>query len=188
MPLLSLARTLKPLLEGHNRATLTAKALSFGFSGSIFESDGDQPWQNGGGGGNGGGIGVLEDKEEPQCPPGLQRCETMAVLRPDMMEDERLALTHKYEELLVAGGGMYVEVFNRGVIPLAYSIKKKNKEGECNTFFFAQQGECNTYLDGIYLLFTYFTKPESMALLEATLKADDDVIRSSSFKVRKRKY
>ena len=80
-------------------------------------------------------------------------------------------------QLLVAGGGMYVEVFNRGVIPLAYSIRKKNKAGETNT-----------YLDGIYLLFTYFTKPESMEVLESTMKADDDVIRSMSFKVRKRKY
>jgi len=72
---------------------------------------------------------------------------------------------------------MYVEVFNRGVVPLAYSIKKKNKAGESNT-----------YLDGIYLLFTYFTKPESIGILEQTLNTDDDVIRSSSFKVRKRKY
>lgn len=80
-------------------------------------------------------------------------------------------------QLLVAGGGMYVEVFNRGVIPLAYSIKKKNKAGESNI-----------YLDGIYLLFTYFTKPESIFSLESKLKADDDVIRSSSFKIRKRKY
>lgn len=80
-------------------------------------------------------------------------------------------------QLLVAGGGMYVEVFNRGVIPLAYSIRRKNKAGETNT-----------YLDGIYLLFTYFTKPESMTALEATLNTDDDVIRSSSFKIRKRKY
>lgn len=71
---------------------------------------------------------------------------------------------------------MYVEVFNRGVIPLAYSIRKKNKAGETNT-----------YLDGIYLLFTYFTKPESMEILGETLQADDDVIRSSSFKIRKRK-
>ncbi|KAG1367665.1 putative 30S ribosomal protein S6 alpha, chloroplastic [Cocos nucifera] len=120
---------------------------------------------------------ALEDKEEPQCPPGLRQYETMAVLRPDMTEDERLALIQRYEELLVAGGGMYVEVFNRGVIPLAYSIKKRNKAGESNT-----------YLDGIYLLFTYFTKPESMAVLESRLKADDDVIRSSTFKIRKRKY
>ena len=72
---------------------------------------------------------------------------------------------------------MYVEVFNRGVIPLAFSIRKKNKAGETNTYF-----------DGIYLLFTYFTKPESMTALETRLTADDDVIRSSSFKVRKRKY
>ncbi|KAL2496456.1 30S ribosomal protein S6 alpha [Forsythia ovata] len=118
----------------------------------------------------------VEDKEEPQCPPGLRQYETMVVLRPDMSEDERLAFTQKYEELLVAGGGMYVEVFNRGVIPLAYSIRKKNKAGETNT-----------YLDGIYLLFTYFTKPESMEILAETLQADDDVIRSSSFKIRKRK-
>lgn len=79
-------------------------------------------------------------------------------------------------QLLVAGGGMYVEVFNRGVIPLAYSIRKKNKAGESNT-----------YLDGIYLLFTYFTKPDSLSVLADTLLADDDVVRSSSFKIRKRK-
>ncbi|CAL5437833.1 unnamed protein product [Camellia sinensis] len=91
--------------------------------------------------------------------------------------DVRALLTMLILQLPVAGGGMYVEVFNRGVIPLAYSIKKKNKAGESNT-----------YLDGIYLLFTYFTKPESMAVLEGTLQTDDDVIRSSTFKIRKRKY
>ncbi|KAL6349602.1 hypothetical protein AAG906_034259 [Vitis piasezkii] len=154
---------------------LSIRALTLDFSGSFFEggfgSDDDPNSPPGP------GIAAVEDKDEPQCPPGLRQYETMAVLRPDMSEDERLALTQKYEELLVAGGGMYVEVFNRGVIPLAYSIKKKNKAGESNT-----------YLDGIYLLFTYFTKPESMEVLEATLTADDDVIRSSSFKIRKRKY
>ncbi|KAK7358500.1 hypothetical protein VNO77_00429 [Canavalia gladiata] len=123
------------------------------------------------------GFPTVEEKEEPQCPPGLRQYETMIILRPDMSEDERLTLTQKYEELLVAGGGMYVEVFNRGIIPLAYSIKKKNKAGESNTYF-----------DGIYLLFTYFTKPESMSALEETLLADDNVIRSTSFKIRKRKY
>ncbi|XAR55160.1 hypothetical protein NMG60_11030572 [Bertholletia excelsa] len=162
-------------LQLGSKPGLSVKVQTLDFSGSFFE---------GGFGGEdeppsppGSGFPSVEDKEEPQCPPGLRQYETMAVLRPDMSEDERLALTQKYEELLVAGGAMYVEVFNRGVIPLAYSIRKKNKAGESNT-----------YLDGIYLLFTYFTKPESMAVLEATLKADDDVIRSSSFKVRKRKY
>nr|KYP69315.1 hypothetical protein KK1_008504 [Cajanus cajan] len=101
----------------------------------------------------------------------------MAVLRPDMTEDERLVLTHKYEELLVAGGGMYIDVFNRGVIPLAYSIRRKNKAGETNT-----------YVDGIYLLFTYCTKPESINILEETLKADDNIIRTMTSKIRKRKY
>ncbi|KAG9448219.1 hypothetical protein H6P81_014347 [Aristolochia fimbriata] len=155
-----------------NCRRLSVRALALDFSGSFFEEgvgdDREPP--------SGSSI-ALEEKVEPQCPPGLRQYETMAVLRPDMSEEERLALTQRYEELLVAGGGMYIEVFNRGVIPLAYSIKRKNKAGETNT-----------YLDGIYLLFTYFTKPESITALEARLKADDDVIRSSSFKIRKRKY
>ncbi|KAJ0666051.1 putative ribosomal protein S6 [Helianthus annuus] len=148
------------------------KAQTLDFSGTFFEGGlGNEDDSNNS------SMAAVEEQQEPQCPPGLRQYETMAVLRPDMSEDERISLTHKYEELLVAGGGMYVEVFNRGVIPLAYSIKKKNKAGETNT-----------YLDGIYLLFTYFTKPESIEVLEATLKMDDDVIRSSTFKVRKRKY
>ncbi|KAL5814416.1 hypothetical protein ACOSQ3_025207 [Xanthoceras sorbifolium] len=188
--LLSFAHSLKPLtakskhlaLQNKNdisASSLAVKAQTLDFSGSFFE---------GGGGfgsdddltsvppGSGGIATALEDKEEPQCPPGCRQYETMMVLRPDMSEDERLALTQKYEELLVAGGGMYVEVFNRGVIPLAYSIKKRNKAGESNT-----------YLDGIYLLFTYFTKPESIEVVETTLNTDDDVIRSSTFKVKKQK-
>ncbi|KAI3812824.1 hypothetical protein L1987_17536 [Smallanthus sonchifolius] len=154
------------------RRGFSIKAQTLDFSGTFFEGGlggEDEP--------NNSPMAAVEEKEEPQCPPGLRQYETMAVLRPDMSEDERLTLTQKYEELLVAGGGMYVEVFNRGVIPLAYSIKKKNKAGETNT-----------YLDGIYLLFTYFTKPESLEVLEKTLKMDDDVIRSSTFKIRKRKY
>ncbi|KAL3742958.1 hypothetical protein ACJRO7_018287 [Eucalyptus globulus] len=184
-PLVSFSRALRPLpslLDAARRhrprgraAAAAVRAQTLDFSGTFFEgglgSD-DDP-----GSPPGSGATAVEDREEPQCPPGLRPYETMAVLRPDMSEDERLALTQKYEELLVAGGGMYVEVFNRGVIPLAYSIKKKNKAGESNT-----------YLDGIYLLFTYFTKPESIETLEATLNADDDVIRSSTFKIRKRKY
>ncbi|KAB2608870.1 30S ribosomal protein S6 alpha [Pyrus ussuriensis x Pyrus communis] len=154
---------------------LTANVQSLEFSGSFFEGgfqSEDDPTSP-----RGSGLTAVEEKEEPPCPPGLRQYETMAVLRPDMSEDERLTLTQKYEELLIAGGGMYVEVFNRGVIPLAYGIQKKNKAGESNT-----------YLDGIYLLFTYFTKPDSLEVLEANLKADDNVIRSMSFKIRKRKY
>ncbi|XP_031095640.1 30S ribosomal protein S6 alpha, chloroplastic-like [Ipomoea triloba] len=169
----------RPLLrhkKWNNHSQLVVKAETLEFPGSLFEGgigeDDDEPPSI-----PGWGIPNIEDKEEPQCPPGLRQYETMAVLRPDLSEDERLTLVSKYEELLVAGGGMYVEVFNRGVIPLAYNIKKKNKAGETNT-----------YMDGIYLLFTYFTKPESIAALEATLNTDDDVIRSSSFKLRKRKF
>ncbi|XP_030530217.1 30S ribosomal protein S6 alpha, chloroplastic [Rhodamnia argentea] len=186
-PLLSFSHTLKPFpsqldaARPHRSRRRTAalaapvRAQTLDFSGTFFEGglgSEDDPASP-----PGSGSTAVEDREELQCPPGLRQYETMAVLRPDMSEDERLALTQRYEELLVAGGGMYVEVFNRGVIPLAYSIKKKNKAGESNT-----------YLDGIYLLFTYFTKPESTANLEGTLNADDDVIRSSTFKIRKRKY
>ncbi|KAL5726902.1 40S ribosomal protein S6 [Ranunculus cassubicifolius] len=171
-------RTLKPFpskfnnnkQQSYSNGGFSIKALTLDFSGSFFEGGmGEEDSSN--------ATALAEEKEEIQCPPGLRQYETMAVLRPDMSEDERLSLTQKYEELVIAGGGMYVEIFNRGVIPLAYSIKKKNKAGETNT-----------YLDGIYLLFTYFTKPDSMALLETRMKMDDNVIRSSSFKIRKRKY
>ncbi|TKY60747.1 30S ribosomal protein S6 alpha [Spatholobus suberectus] len=181
-PLGAFARSPKPLFAEskthfypkRNDPGFSIRAQTLDFSDSFFEGglgSEDDPTSPGP------GFTAVEEKEEPQCPPGLRQYETMMVLRPDMSEDERLALTQKYEELLVAGGGMYVEVFNRGVIPLAYSIKKKNKAGETNT-----------YLDGIYLLFTYFTKPESISALEETMLADDNVIRSMSFKIRKRKY
>ncbi|XP_010266562.1 PREDICTED: 30S ribosomal protein S6 alpha, chloroplastic isoform X2 [Nelumbo nucifera] len=74
---------------------LSVKALTLDFSGSFFESgvgEDDPPTPPGS------SISVVEGKEEPQCPPGLRQYETMAVLRPDMSEDERLALTQKYEE------------------------------------------------------------------------------------------
>lgn len=69
-----------------------------------------------------------------------------------------------------------MEVLNGGVIPLSYSIRKRNLAGETTD-----------YLDGIKLLFTYFTKPESISIIKETLLRDDEVIRSSSFKIRKRK-
>ncbi|XP_050377626.1 30S ribosomal protein S6 alpha, chloroplastic [Argentina anserina] len=172
----SLPQALSFPLRTRPARSLSLNVQSLEFSGSFFEGGGFQS-EDDPNSPSGPGLTAVEDKEEPTCPPGLRQYETMAVLRPDMSEDERLALTQKYEELLIAGGGMYVEVFNRGVIPLAYSIQKKNKAGESNT-----------YLDGIYLLFTYFTKPESMEFLEQNLKADDNVIRSLSFKIRKRKY
>ncbi|KAH6835489.1 Translation elongation factor EF1B/ribosomal protein S6 family protein [Perilla frutescens var. hirtella] len=164
------------LLESNLKPLRTAAAFREEFDMSIFERD------LGDGGGDGGDSppSILpgpEIKEEPECPPGLRQYETMVILRPNMSEDERLDFIHKYEELLVGGGAMHVEVLNKGVCPLAYSIKKKNRAGETNT-----------YLDSIQLLFTYFTKPESISIVGETLLRDDDVIRSSSFKIRKRKY
>eukprot|EP00245_Coleochaete_scutata_P009215 TRINITY_DN2979_c0_g1_i1.p1 TRINITY_DN2979_c0_g1~~TRINITY_DN2979_c0_g1_i1.p1 ORF type:complete len:214 (+),score=41.95 TRINITY_DN2979_c0_g1_i1:100-741(+) len=110
--------------------------------------------------------------EPREYPPGMVRYETMVVLRPDMTEDERVDLTERYEEAMVAGGALDVEMFNRGMQPLAYNIKTKNMGG------FA-----NRYLDGIYLLFTYVTKPESQVTLQKKLNTDDDIIRSTTFRL-----
>lgn len=94
-------RASKPLL--HNRrgkscAALIVKAQTLEFSNSSFYEDGlgndDDPPSI-----PGLGISGIEDKEEPQCPPGLRKYETMAVLRPDLSEDERLTLIQKYEEV-----------------------------------------------------------------------------------------
>ncbi|TVU44074.1 hypothetical protein EJB05_03503 [Eragrostis curvula] len=184
-----------PSSRAHARAVSAGYAASF-YGGSasaaggvddeeVGDEEGSASGFGAGLGLGGGGLGMsaaeaalaLEEREMPPCPPGLRPYETMVVLRPDMSEEERLALIQRYEELLVAGGAMYVEVFNRGVIPLAYSIRKRN----------SRTGLPSTYYDGIYLLVTYFTKPESLKALQERLNADDDVIRSTSFKVRKRK-
>ncbi|KAM1258854.1 hypothetical protein ACFX13_039138 [Malus domestica] len=76
---------------------LTANVQSLEFSGSFFEGgfqSEDDPTSP-----PGSGLTAVEEKEEPPCPPGLRQYETMAVLRPDMSEDERLTLTQKYEEV-----------------------------------------------------------------------------------------
>ncbi|KAE8683900.1 30S ribosomal protein S6 alpha [Hibiscus syriacus] len=90
-PALSFTRSLKPIppkpkslisLKRDNSTTLTVEAQTLNFPGSFFEgglgSDDDLPSPPGS------GITALEDKEEPQCPPGLRQYETMAVLRPDV--------------------------------------------------------------------------------------------------------
>lgn len=75
------------------------KAQTLDFSGTFFEGGlGDDISRNS----SGSSVATaIEEKEEPQCPPGLRQYETMAVLRPDMSEDERLSLTHKYEEVIL---------------------------------------------------------------------------------------
>lgn len=93
------------LLQNNSNSvsSLTVKAQTLDFSGSLFEGGGfgtdDDPTSVPPG--SVGTATAVEDKEEPQCPPGLRQYETMMVLRPDMSEDERLALTQKYEEVIV---------------------------------------------------------------------------------------
>ncbi|ESR52539.1 hypothetical protein CICLE_v10022161mg [Citrus x clementina] len=104
-PLFSFARSLKTFRtnakslilhkKNSNSVSLTVKAQTIDFSGSFFEGGGfgsdDDPTSVPPG--SVGTATAIEDKEEPQCPPGLRQYETMMVLRPDMSEDERLALT-----------------------------------------------------------------------------------------------
>eukprot|EP00271_Cylindrocystis_brebissonii_P014423 TRINITY_DN35777_c0_g1_i1.p1 TRINITY_DN35777_c0_g1~~TRINITY_DN35777_c0_g1_i1.p1 ORF type:complete len:203 (+),score=34.96 TRINITY_DN35777_c0_g1_i1:92-700(+) len=113
---------------------------------------------------------VMEPRE---YPPGMQRYESMVILRPDLSEDERVAVIDRYEEALIVGGAVDVEMFNRGMQPLAYNIKTKS-----------MGGIMSRYVDGIYLLFTYVTKPQSQVELQKRLTADDDVIRSTTFRLK----
>ncbi|KAL5567578.1 hypothetical protein UlMin_024153 [Ulmus minor] len=107
---------------------LTVRAQTLEFSGSFFEggitSEDDPPSLPGS------GLTTVEDEVEPQYPLGLWQYETMAVLWPDMLEDERLALTQKYEEvkyyffLLVHVvwliGNYPLNVFFLGIKPLKF--------------------------------------------------------------------
>jgi len=78
-----------------SKFSITAQTLDF--SDSFFEGGfGSEDDPNSPGGT---GFTAVEEKEDPPCPPGLRQYETMMVLRPDMTEDERLALTQKYEEV-----------------------------------------------------------------------------------------
>ncbi|KAJ6388488.1 hypothetical protein OIU77_026955 [Salix suchowensis] len=44
---------------------------------------------------------AVEEFETPPCPPGFRQYETMAVLRPDMSENGRLALTRSTRSCLL---------------------------------------------------------------------------------------
>lgn len=98
-PLLSFSHTLEPFRwkTAATPSATTVRVQTLDFSGSFFEGgfgSEDDPTSP-----PGSGMTAVEQREEPQCPPGLRQYETMAVLRPDMSEDERLALTQKYEEV-----------------------------------------------------------------------------------------
>lgn len=107
--------------------------------------------------------------KKEKLPNGLRRYQTMAILRPDITEDERIDWTQRYEEAIIAGGAVSVEFFNRGIMPLAYTVKKKD-----------MGGVASRYLDGIYMVFTYVTKPQSQLELQRKFNTDDDIIRSTT--------
>jgi small subunit ribosomal protein S6 len=91
------------------RAVAARYAASFyGGSASATGGASDEEGAASGLGLGGGGFGMsaaeaalaLEEREMPPCPPGLRQYETMVVLRPDMSEEERLALIQRYEEVI----------------------------------------------------------------------------------------
>lgn len=95
-------RSLRPRPGGRNpQRPLSIRAQTLDFSGSFFEEGGDDEGDGPSGPSAAAAAMTLEEKEEPQCPPGLRQYETMAVLRPDMTEDERLALIQRYEEVII---------------------------------------------------------------------------------------
>ncbi|KAL7189134.1 hypothetical protein ACSBR1_038910 [Camellia fascicularis] len=99
----ALPRKSQALHHHRTKGGLSIKAQTLDFSGSFFEGGfrgEDDPTSH-----PGSGVKAVEEKEEPQCPPGLHQYETMAVLRPDISEDERLALTQKYEERMSVSKG-----------------------------------------------------------------------------------
>ncbi|KAJ6415019.1 hypothetical protein OIU84_003921 [Salix udensis] len=99
LPLLPLSQTLKPfrktsklLYKTHGNPTTAVKAQTAGFAGSFYEGglgsvdEPDSPFKSV-------TMTAVEEFETPPCPPGFRQYETMAVLRPDMSENGRLALT-----------------------------------------------------------------------------------------------
>lgn len=101
LPSISFLRSRRSLAHGRRRPLLV-RALTLDFTGSFFEEGGDEEGdgRSSGPSAAAAAAAVMEDKEEPQCPPGLRQYESMAVLRPDMTEDERLALIQRYEEVI----------------------------------------------------------------------------------------
>uniref|UniRef100_A0A2P2IQB2 Uncharacterized protein MANES_11G077900 n=1 Tax=Rhizophora mucronata TaxID=61149 RepID=A0A2P2IQB2_RHIMU len=109
LPLLASTYSVKPfpaklkafVLRRRLHSNTTVRVQTLDFQGSFYEggfgSDDEPPLTTGL------GMTAVEEKEPPQCPPGLRQYETMAVLRPDMSEDERLGLTQKYEEVMSLG-------------------------------------------------------------------------------------
>ena len=86
-----------------------AAAAAGGEDDEVGDEEGSSSGVGAGRGIGGGGLGMsaaeaalaLEEREMPPCPPGLRQYETMVVLRPDMSEEERLALIQRYEEVKI---------------------------------------------------------------------------------------
>ncbi|KAF9685952.1 hypothetical protein SADUNF_Sadunf03G0108100 [Salix dunnii] len=82
------------------RSTTAVKGQTAGFTGSCYEGglgsvdEPDSPFKSV-------TMTAAEEFETPPCPPGFRQYESMAVLRPDMSENGRLALAQKHKIYLL---------------------------------------------------------------------------------------
>nr|YP_010336409.1 ribosomal protein S6 [Goniotrichopsis reniformis]UNJ14815.1 ribosomal protein S6 [Goniotrichopsis reniformis] len=85
------------------------------------------------------------------------------ILKPDLDENNILALVEKYHRFLHVNGAININAYDRGRRHLSYPIKK--------------------YHDGIYIQITYQADNQILTNLEKAFRIDDNVIRYLTVKI-----
>ena len=87
----------------------------------------------------------------------LNSYETIYILKPDVTEDQNLALVNEYKSLIKLNGGQNLFVQHRGRRHLSYNITH--------------------YYDGIYVQMNYEGNGGLIKLLEKSMRFNDNIIR-----------
>ncbi|AFM23967.1 30S ribosomal protein S6 [Desulfomonile tiedjei] len=93
----------------------------------------------------------------------MRRYETIAVLDPDLHDDDVKTFTEKYSQLIMTQGGEVIKVEDWGTKKLAYLVRKRDK--------------------GHYILFDYVGNPALIFEMERQLKIAEDVMKYLSVKL-----
>jgi small subunit ribosomal protein S6 len=83
--------------------------------------------------------------------------ETICIIKPDLNEDNLAKVIEKYQLILAEKGATDIVTQNRGRRHLKYTMKK--------------------FKDGIYVQINYDGNGEVIAILEKTMKIDENVLR-----------
>ena len=83
--------------------------------------------------------------------------ETICIIKPDLNEDNLAKVIEKYQLILAEKGATDIVTQNRGRRHLKYAMKK--------------------FKDGIYVQINYDGNGEVIAILEKTMKIDENVLR-----------